>query len=586
MNRYLTDYNTWKNIQLNEAWGPGRTKQTAGMGQKVVGIPIDAQNFKVKIIRDLRVIEQGKLSEANWKSILQWLKAQHKWPQFYPALNDMTNYMVVYSVKADTDRKQVITFTISQKAEGLPEDRSAFQADELKTLMTDQNQATLLANRVNQAEQTKTDATVAAGKFESIPFEKVKTLKSDDSRFKLVKSFFIKMLKNEDFKAFKATREAALIKSEIKAGQLGDASILLLKAMVAGFGLKDEFGDPSEVLDQQLIDGISAVVNNKTNESLRIYETAPKFNIDAFMAAFTGKKTGETNKLDITIPEGGLVKGEVARGDETLKKIQRLIINKYQGVLGKNKLFKKFMAYGADGAYGPTTERIISGVKAALEMSDTDGTTITQELVDKIQSEAIVENLVYLHPMGYIVEQFSVSTFASVTSTSGPSVNKETESKTKPKKDTKTNVDSDASEVDESAFDEIDEGISAAHQKIVDLYNDEEFFKEYKGFWNDDERAAVKEIFGKDYEDNSTWWYSQIRKKYLIPAFNKLKNLEANEKVDQERVSHYKQQIQKFRKLWAVLRKKTLGGTSNDKHVWSYRQLDGTKKVYKVDTDF
>ena len=577
MNRYLTNYTTWKNIQLNEAWGPGRTKQTAGMGQKVVGIPVDAQNFKIKIIRDLRVIEDGKLSEANWQSILQWLKAQPKWPQFYPALNDMAKNMVVYSVKADTDRKQVITFTISPKTEGLPAERSAFLADELKTLMKDQGQATLLANKVKQAEQAKTDTGMTVGKFEPISFEQVKALKTDDARFKLIKAFFIKMLQNEDFKT---TKEAIAIKSEIKAGQLGDKSILLLKALVAGFGLKDEYGDPSEVLDQRLIDGISSVVNTATNESRRLYEAAPEFDMDAFIAAFTGKKPGETKKSDIVIPDGGLVKGSVAKGDETLKKVQQLIIDKYKDALGENELFKKFMSYGADGAYGPTTERIISGIKGALKMSDTDGTVITQELVDKIQSEQIVESFVYLHPMGYVVEQFSVSAFASTTATSVPAKKKKEDSEAKPEEES-----SAESGADESAFSEIEEALQAAHQKIVDLYSDEEFFKEYKGNFNDDEDEAVKEIFGSEYKDASSWWYSQIRKPYLIPTFNKIKELKGK-KVDQDKVSHYEQEMNKFIKIYSALKEKTLGGTSDDSYSWSYKSLDGTKTSYSVDTDF
>ena len=583
MNRYLTNYATWKNIQLNEAWGPGRTKQTAGMGQKVVGIPVDAQNFKIKIIRDLRVIEDGKLSEANWQSILQWLKAQPKWPQFYPALNDMTKNMVVYSVKADTDRKQMITFTISPKTEGLPADRSAFLADELKTLMKDPGQATLLANKVKQAEQAKTDTGVAAGKFEPISFEQVKALKADDTRFKLIKAFFIKMLQTEDFRT---TKEAIAIKSEIKAGQLGDKSILLLKALVAGFGFKDEYGDPNEEMDQRLIDGISAVVNKSTNESRRLYEAAPEFNMDAFIAAFTGKKPGETKKPDITIPEGGLVKGKVAKGDETLKKVQQLIIDKYKDALGENELFKKFMSYGADGAYGPTTERIISGVKGALKMSDTDGTVITQELVDKMQSDQIVESFVYLHPMGYIVEQFSVSAFASTTSTSVPAKKKKEDSEAKPEEDSEAKPEEESSaESGDSAFSEIEEALQAAHQRIVDLYSDEEFFKEYKGTFNDDEDEAVKEIFGSEYKDSSSWWYSQIRKPYLIPTFNKIEELKGK-KVDQDKVSQCVQEMKKFIKIYSELKEKTLGGTSDNSYAWSYKSLDGTKTSYSVDTDF
>jgi len=578
MNRYLIDYATWKKFQVNEAWGPGRTKQTAGMGQKVVGIPIDAQNFKIKIIRDLRVIENGKLSEANWQSILQWLKAQPKWPQSYPALNDMKKNMVIYSVKADTDRKQVITFTISPKTEGLPADRSAFQADELKTLMQDANQASILANKVKQAEQVKTDSGVSVGKFEPITFDQVKTLKSDDARFKLLKSFFIKMLQNEDFRT---TKEAIAIKSEIKSGTLGDKSILLLKALVAGFGLKDEYGDPSEVLDQRLIDGISAVVNRATNESRRLYEAAPEFNMDAFIAAFTGKKPGETKKSDITIPDGGLVRGNVAKGDETLIKVQQLIIDKYKDALGENPLFKKFMSYGADGDYGPTTEKIIAGVKGALKMSDTDGSKITQELIDKIQSEAIVERAVYLHPMGYLVEQFSASAFATTVSKYEPAQKTSApDKKDKPEEKTAEPIDSS------QKFSDIEDKIKEANQKIEDLYKDESFFKEFKSGWGDKEKEAVKEIFGSDYKDTGSWWYSQIIKPYLIPADKAVQELKNKEGVDQDAVSHYEKAIKSFEKLYSTLRRKTLGGTSDDSHIWSYRGLDGTKTTYEVDTDF
>ena len=118
-NYIVTDFAKWKSI--NEAESPGRTKQTAGMGQRVVGIPIDASSFKIKIIRDLDVLDaNGKLTANGFASIINWIKQQPKWLPYYPALGDLAKNILVYSVSKDNERKQVIVFAIQPKPQGVP----------------------------------------------------------------------------------------------------------------------------------------------------------------------------------------------------------------------------------------------------------------------------------------------------------------------------------------------------------------------------------------------------------------------------------------------------------------------------------
>ena len=70
---------------------------------------------------------------------------------------------------------------------------------------------------------------------------------------------------------------------------------------------------------------------------------------------------------------------------------QKIIIEKFKGYkpVEDSEIFKKFMKYGADGKFGPSTAGLIQGIKAGFLLSD-KSSDITQELIDKIQTEKLL----------------------------------------------------------------------------------------------------------------------------------------------------------------------------------------------------
>ena len=155
-NYIISDFAKWQ--KLNEAEFPGRTKQTAGFGQKIVGIPVDETSFKIKIVNDLDVLDAaGKLTANGWTSLLTWIKAQPKWLPYYPGLNDLTKNFVIYAVNKDNDRKQLITFTVMARtsAPGLPATVQTVKQEELTALIKDASAANILADASKKAEDKK-----------------------------------------------------------------------------------------------------------------------------------------------------------------------------------------------------------------------------------------------------------------------------------------------------------------------------------------------------------------------------------------------------------------------------------------------
>lgn len=141
------------------------------------------------------------------------------------------------------------------------------------------------------------------------------------------------------------------------------------------------------------------------------------------------EKTEEVKEKLISIEDSKFpiirnnVKNEV---NDDVKKVQSAILNKFSKVLNNSETFNKFKKYGADGKYGPTTSTIISMIKAGYKLSDTNGNTITKELVDKINFEPISES--YICPFEYkLIEGFDINAALSIEKkyNKGSSINNE-----------------------------------------------------------------------------------------------------------------------------------------------------------------
>lgn len=623
----ITNYSTWKNA--NEAANPGRTKQTAGMGQKVVGIPINEQSFKIKIVGDLDVIDSaGRLTPQGWPAIFNWIKQQPKWLPYYPALGDLKNNFVIYSINRDTDRKQVITFTISPRtsAPGLPENIQVVSQGDLKTVLSDPAKASQLANMsasaVNTQVSTAVSSPASSGKVvisTPIPFNNLGTLASTNPPlFKLIDDLVAHLSTKKLFvdpTALSLLNDSA---DELEANRIGEKTTLLLKGLIAGLGANtyvDKYGRtkqqtsitqevadklatllPSEVSAQNssfnyyLGLGATALYEQTIISDDKIYDqgeteettiTAQRssaglpsnFNIAAFLEVIGANKTSTQALGDIKLPEGGMKKSTTAKGDSELKKFQQLVIDKFAKKLGNNELYKKFAKFGTDGDYGPTTEKMVASLKAALGCSDKDGTTITAELITKINTNKIDESI-YLGLGGMLVEQFDMGAFeetAKRPSSGGGSAKAKAEEK---KEESQPKASGDAQKASDL--------LKAASQAIEDYYEDESNFKEFKGFWNDDEEGAVAEIFGKNYDDKTSWFYRVIRKKYLGSAWNIIKSLPDED----DNKSLLTKELKKVQGLYGILKKKTLGSTGDDSYKWAHIDLENKKTQFEVNTDF
>ena len=645
-NYIISDFAKWQ--KLNEAEFPGRTKQTAGFGQKIVGIPVDETSFKIKIINDLDVIDAaGKLTAGGWTSLLTWIKAQPKWLPYYPGLNDLTKNFVIYAVNKDNDRKQLITFTVMARtsAPGLPATVQIVKQEELTALIKDASAANILADASKKAEDKKVDTTVPAAtdtKTEQtagytitkpVPFENLKTLGSDQALFKVVKDLFISL---------RAVPEIAKlpffpkVKAEIKAGKIGDSSITLLKGLAAGFKLEDEYGDPLEEVNQDLLNKIAMFTKKSaapapTAKNERAYylgldgrsifeqttsvlsptpapaatAAAPAANsqksVDVATTSLpTGFNLADFIKVvgdvvadaptlttgDIKLPKEGIVRGVVAKKDPELIKAQQLLLDKLGLVLSDDPTYTKFKKYGADGDFGPTTEKIVAMAKAGFELKDTDGSVITAELINKLLTDKITES--YLKLDGSLFEKFNVDAAkskskayipkaktAKVIDPGMPIVGRNAAGDSKTDDTAKTAID------DPALYTEFDSELERISKSVVTLFTDgtdenKEFFDEYRGTINDEDTEAAE----------------AVRSHYaatLTPELDKLQ-VKANklEKLNPEKRKKMTDNITKVKMALAQILDKMEGSAdSNDNVSWRYYTLvDNKLKTFTVDTDF
>lgn len=272
------------------------------------------------------------------------------------------------------------------------------------------------------------------------------------------------------------------------------------------------------------------------------------------------------------------------RRNSEVAKFQRTVIDKFKNYepFEDFETFQKFSKFGADGMFGNTTKSIVKALKAGFGMEDTSD-VITQELMDKIVFEPLNESsLSFKFLRGFesfeLNESFDPNKAKAAVSQKSPTVDT-VDTVDKVKETTDINVD--------KIVNEIQDLLSDANDKIVDLYNDKEYWKEYKGTFDDDEEAAVKDVFGSKYESTKSWWYKRIRVPFIKKAADLLngeyKGLKEEDPVAWE---HLWDEIKEFGITYNKLKLKTLGKQKNDKYKWTLKNFDGTKKNYKVDTDF
>lgn len=275
-------------------------------------------------------------------------------------------------------------------------------------------------------------------------------------------------------------------------------------------------------------------------------------------------------------------------------KFQELVIKKFTGYkpFDDFEVFTKFKRFGADGKFGNTTKQMVVALKGGFGMEDKSD-VITQELMDKLVFEPLTESesrfmfLRSFDSFDNILEGFDAAKAKDSVAVSqvipdpkgggGGGGDDEDDEDEDDGEDTK--VDS------EKTITEIQGLLDQANQTIQNLFKDKEYWKEFKGSLNDDEDAAVEQVFGTGLDDKRTWWYKSIRKKYIFPAKEKLK-ASGLDKSDKEAYEHLDDEIKFFGTIYSTLKKKTTGGTSKDTWKWSLRNYDGSKKTYSVDTDF
>lgn len=105
-------------------------------------------------------------------------------------------------------------------------------------------------------------------------------------------------------------------------------------------------------------------------------------------AAANKEKEGGDKKVGAIKIGKNVSKSSVAgKEDETVKKFQQLVIDKFKDNkdVNETELFKKFVKFGADGKFGGTTAGIIVSLKAGFGLDDTS-TDITQELIDEVSA--------------------------------------------------------------------------------------------------------------------------------------------------------------------------------------------------------
>lgn len=178
--------------------------------------------------------------------------------------------------------------------------------------------------------------------------------------------------------------------------------------------------------------------NGEFNDVLKIIEDASgmaeeaRKKGDEVKIQVSKKRDEKESKIELKISKP-LKKDEVKGKNEEIEKVQREFIRKFEKnpKIKDSEIYKKIKnaveSKKQGGFFGPTTEKIIKGLKAGFGMDDKTS-DITQDLIDKIYTEKIAEADGFRTIKGFsdfdlLNEDFDASKFLEVVS--GKAVNKE-----------------------------------------------------------------------------------------------------------------------------------------------------------------
>lgn len=129
------------------------------------------------------------------------------------------------------------------------------------------------------------------------------------------------------------------------------------------------------------------------------------------------KRDEKESKIELKLSKT-LKKDEVKGKSKEIEKIQAVFLKKFESnpKVKDSKIFKKIKDAVENkkqgGFFGPTTEKIIKGLKAGFGMDDKTS-DITQDLIDKIYTEKIEESRGFLN-YGLINEDFDANKFLEI----------------------------------------------------------------------------------------------------------------------------------------------------------------------------
>lgn len=454
----ILDYMGWNTVNEGLLWDVVEREPVNGTNHKVKVKYVDANNIKVKAVNDYDMVKPDGTIDPNLPAaVVNFLKT-HDGTDFareYPQLQDINAFykdnFFTYNVKKENDRRQVVIFSLQKRAnfKGItPETKVLSDAQATQAAQTPEGKNVLNASDKSLAQntaQTQAQATGPVKLDQPVAIANLAALGADTPLFKMIDSTVAGLSLASPFTDAKAKEVLSKAADELSAKKIGDNTTALIKGLMAGLGVSqftDKYGRKKDrtLINQYVADKLATLTaapaaapattaqnsskfylgldgkaifeqEEDTDTSKAAKVTLPAdFKMDEFLKAIGGGATAPTTG-DIKVPDGGFVKGKVTKDDAELKKVQQLIIDKFAKKLANSPTYKKFAGFGADGAYGPTTEKLIAGLKAGFGLADKSGSTITAELINKIQTEKIDES--YLTITGSLFEAFDMDAYAT-----------------------------------------------------------------------------------------------------------------------------------------------------------------------------
>jgi hypothetical protein len=388
MSHIIQQFGLWRKI--NEQETPSKARQT----NKIVVIPIDEYSLKIKLVNYPGMIVDGRLTPQGFDSIIAWIMGQNEIIDYYIALKDLNRNVVVYEISKDSSRADIILFRIYDKTNlsaqnpyspGIPAKVKFIRKDEVQSAIRG-----IMTDGKPQSGTAPSGETKSETPKMRLPFPSASIQGSRDAALRgLIISAYNKLYKDG---ALANSPILTKVKEEVQSNQLGKSTILLIKALNAGFGIQDdEFSEDVE-------SDITQALYSKIQSS----EEFAKINADAFLKVVASQVSTLTTG-DIKVPAEGFKYG--VKGDLELQKFQDILLKNlpiYLGgaIKGKSPV-AAFLRTKADGIYGNGTKNLIGYLKAGLtdpKYPDNDATVIKPDFVNRMMKEfkLIKESKTYL----------------------------------------------------------------------------------------------------------------------------------------------------------------------------------------------